>query len=62
MTVRVFWPVLVLQARFRLFKLSLLFKSKKAKKEAIIKWVESLSPVGSNPYTFQYVFKNWAGA
>ncbi|KZV66340.1 hypothetical protein PENSPDRAFT_677052 [Peniophora sp. CONT] len=57
---RVWWPVIVLQARFQLFRLSILFKSKKEKKEATYKWVESLAPVGSNPFTRQYIYKTWA--
>jgi hypothetical protein len=60
--VRVWWPVLVLQARWKLLRMSLLFKSSAQKKAARIAWLESLSPVGSNPFMREYIYKTWAGA
>ena len=59
---RVWWPVLVLQWRFQLFRLRILFKSRAAKKEAVRRWVEALSPVGSSPFGRQFVYRSWAGA
>ncbi|KAI0049056.1 hypothetical protein FA95DRAFT_1588454 [Auriscalpium vulgare] len=58
--IRVFWPAVQLRYRYLLFRLSLILKSRKAQEEAKAKWLESLSPIGQNPFDKLVVYKAWA--
>ncbi|KAI0061346.1 hypothetical protein BV25DRAFT_1900560 [Artomyces pyxidatus] len=57
---RVFYPALQLRAQLWLFRLSLIFHSRKQRRAALIKWVENLSPIGANPMDKMIVYKTWA--
>ncbi|KAF4585082.1 hypothetical protein EYR40_001918 [Pleurotus pulmonarius] len=58
--VRVFQPVTNLRIKYRLFRLSLLFKSKQLKDKADADWWDSVSPIGCNPLQDTVTYTSWS--
>ncbi|KDQ23283.1 hypothetical protein PLEOSDRAFT_1048928 [Pleurotus ostreatus PC15] len=58
--VRVFQPVTNLRIKYRLFRLTLLFKSKKLKDKADAEWWDSVSPIGRNPFQDTVTYTSWS--
>jgi len=58
---KVWRPVFSIRLRFMALRLRSLFLSKEAKLEVRQKWLEKLSPVGSNPFEKVTTYRTWAG-
>lgn len=58
--VRVFRPVVVLRFQYILLRLRLTLKPRHVKQKALVKWNESLSPIGKNPLDYEVSYSTWA--
>ncbi|KAH9927893.1 hypothetical protein B0H21DRAFT_838213 [Amylocystis lapponica] len=58
---RVFRPVYYLRARYWLFRLSILFRPRSLRPQLTAAWLDSLSPIGADPFDFCVSYKTWAG-
>ncbi|KAF9481058.1 hypothetical protein BDN70DRAFT_876793 [Pholiota conissans] len=57
---RIFRPAILMRARHHLVMLSAMFKSPKQRDIVEDRWLDSISPIGSNPFTKVVSFKTWA--
>ncbi|KAJ8521906.1 hypothetical protein ONZ45_g1417 [Pleurotus djamor] len=57
---RVFWPVTRIRIQYRLFRLSLAFKTRSLKAALDAKWWEAAAPVGANPLESMVKYTTWA--
>jgi hypothetical protein len=60
-TVRVFRPVFVIHLTNLFHELRNLGQSRAFKEEEGMKWLDSISPVGANPFDCVVTYKTWAG-
>ncbi|KAI6030091.1 hypothetical protein EDC04DRAFT_2712989 [Pisolithus marmoratus] len=58
--IRVFWPIIIARIQFLLLRTSLLFRSPSERERIFAERVESLCPVGANPFELVTVYKRWA--
>ncbi|KAH7924109.1 hypothetical protein BV22DRAFT_1035533 [Leucogyrophana mollusca] len=59
--IRVFFPIGAVKIRYYLLYLRLFFTPKATRTKVLDDWVESLCPVGMNPFEMVTVHKSWAG-
>ncbi|TFK37231.1 hypothetical protein BDQ12DRAFT_667169 [Crucibulum laeve] len=57
---RVFRPVFAIRIRYRLLRWSIMFKPKKVQDVAEDRWLDSITPIGANPFTMVVPYRSWA--
>jgi len=60
--VRVFAPVVRIRLRHKMVQWRTIFQPRRAQIIAEDRWLDSISPVGADPFNFTIPYTSWAGA